>query len=103
MLVRSYAYDVYTQIGIVTLIGLASKNAILIVEYARLRHESGLSIVKSALAAAQHWANDFERKKYLGELPHADAGQEVTCGEFVEMWIGLKTIDIELRDTLRGH
>jgi len=23
--------------------------------------------------------------------------------EFVEMWIGLKTIDIELRDTLRGH
>ena len=36
-----------------TLIGLASKNAILIVEYARLRHESGRSIVKAALAAAQ--------------------------------------------------
>ena len=51
--VRSYAYDVYTQIGIVTLIGLASKNAILIVEYARLRHESGMSIAKSALAAAE--------------------------------------------------
>src|SRR5437763_9652655 len=29
VMVRSYAYDVYTQIGIVTLIGLASKNAIL--------------------------------------------------------------------------
>jgi hydrophobe/amphiphile efflux-1 (HAE1) family protein/NodT family efflux transporter outer membrane factor (OMF) lipoprotein len=50
---RSYAYDVYTQIGIVTLIGLASKNAILIVEYARLRHESGMSVVQSALAAAR--------------------------------------------------
>jgi len=50
---RGYDYDVYTQIGIVTLIGLASKNAILIVEYARLRHESGLSIVKSALAAGR--------------------------------------------------
>jgi multidrug efflux pump len=50
---RSYAYDVYTQIGIVTLIGLASKNAILIVEYARLRHESGMSVVHSALAAAR--------------------------------------------------
>src|SRR5437773_454775 len=53
VLLRAYAYDVYTQIGIVTLIGLASKNAILIVEYARLRHESGRSIVKAALAAAQ--------------------------------------------------
>jgi hydrophobe/amphiphile efflux-1 (HAE1) family protein len=53
VLVRSYAYDVYTQIGIVTLIGLASKNAILIVEYARQRHESGMSIVKAALAAAR--------------------------------------------------
>ena len=51
--VRAYAYDVYTQIGIVTLIGLASKNAILIVEYARQRRESGMSIVQSALAAAQ--------------------------------------------------
>jgi multidrug efflux pump len=53
VMVRSYAYDVYTQIGIVTLIGLASKNAILIVEYARLQHESGKSVVQSALTAAQ--------------------------------------------------
>jgi hydrophobe/amphiphile efflux-1 (HAE1) family protein len=53
VVLRGYDYDVYTQIGIVTLIGLASKNAILIVEYARLRHESGLSIVKSALAAGR--------------------------------------------------
>jgi hydrophobe/amphiphile efflux-1 (HAE1) family protein len=53
VLVRSYDYDVYTQIGIVTLIGLASKNAILIVEYARLRHESGMSVVRAALAAAR--------------------------------------------------
>ncbi len=53
VLIRAYDYDVYTQIGIVTLIGLASKNAILIVEYARLRHESGMSVVKAALAAAQ--------------------------------------------------
>jgi len=53
ILFRGYAYDVYTQIGIVTLIGLASKNAILIVEFAKLRREAGKSIVESALEAAR--------------------------------------------------
>jgi multidrug efflux pump subunit AcrB len=49
---RSYAYDVYTQIGIVTLIGLSAKNAILIVEYAKLRREEGMSIYDAAMEAA---------------------------------------------------
>ncbi len=49
---RSYDYDIYTQIGIVTLIGLAAKNAILIVEYARLRREEGLTIENAAIEAA---------------------------------------------------
>ena len=50
---RKYDYDVYTQIGIVTLIGLAAKNAILIVEMAKLRHEEGKPIREAALEAAQ--------------------------------------------------
>lgn len=50
---RSFPYDIYTQIGIVTLIGLAAKNAILIVEYARMRREQGRSIDDAALDAAQ--------------------------------------------------
>jgi hydrophobe/amphiphile efflux-1 (HAE1) family protein len=51
---RSYPYDIYTQIGIVTLIGLSAKNAILIVEFARSEHEEhGLSIRDAAMEAAR--------------------------------------------------
>jgi hydrophobe/amphiphile efflux-1 (HAE1) family protein len=51
--VRGYPYDIYTQIGIVTLIGLAAKNAILIVEFARERHAGGLSARDAAMEAAR--------------------------------------------------
>jgi hydrophobe/amphiphile efflux-1 (HAE1) family protein len=49
---RSYAYDIYTQIGIVTLIGLAAKNAILIVEFAKESHAHGKSVAEAAMEAA---------------------------------------------------
>jgi HAE1 family hydrophobic/amphiphilic exporter-1/multidrug efflux pump len=45
--------DVYFQIGLVTLLGLAAKNAILIVEYAVLKHEEGLSPSAAAIEAAR--------------------------------------------------
>ena len=53
LLVRDTDNNVYTQIGIVLLIGLASKNAILIVEFARAEREQGKSILEAAIGAAR--------------------------------------------------
>src|SRR5258707_12491280 len=45
--------DVYFQIGLVTLLGLAAKNAILIVEFALLKTQEGLSISAASVEAAR--------------------------------------------------
>ncbi|MGG6266038.1 efflux RND transporter permease subunit [Leptolyngbya sp. AN03gr2] len=51
--IRGFPNDVYCQIGLVMLIGLASKNAILIVEFANQLREEGESIREAAIHAAQ--------------------------------------------------
>ena len=50
---RGMTNDVYFQIGLVTLLGLAAKNAILIVEFAIMKKEEGYSSVAAALEAAR--------------------------------------------------
>jgi HAE1 family hydrophobic/amphiphilic exporter-1 len=53
LLCRQMVNNVYAQIGLVMLIGLAAKNAILIVEFARLEYEKGRPLIEAALTGAR--------------------------------------------------
>ena len=50
---RGFANDVYCQVGLVMLVGLAAKNAILIVEFAEQLRDRGMSVAEAALEAAR--------------------------------------------------
>ncbi len=50
---ESYVNNVFAQIGLVMLIGLAAKNAILIVEFAKIEYDKGKSALEAALEAAR--------------------------------------------------
>ncbi len=53
LLLRGLDNNVYTQIGLVLLVGLATKNAILIVEFAKEKYEEGLSAEDAAIEASR--------------------------------------------------
>jgi HAE1 family hydrophobic/amphiphilic exporter-1 len=53
LMVGKYENNIYAKIGLVMLIGLAAKNAILIVEFAKMKYEQGLGLVEAALAGAK--------------------------------------------------
>ena len=51
-MLRAYSNDVYFQVGLITIIGLSAKNAILIIEFAKDLQAQGKGVIEAALAAA---------------------------------------------------
>jgi hydrophobe/amphiphile efflux-1 (HAE1) family protein len=71
---RGMANDIYAQIGLVMLIGLAAKNAILIVEFAKLEYERGKPLVDAAIEGARLRLRPILMTSFafvLGSLPLA--------------------------------
>ncbi|HAJ61270.1 MAG TPA: hydrophobe/amphiphile efflux-1 family RND transporter [Cyanobacteria bacterium UBA8543] len=105
---RGFPNDVYCQIGLVMLIGLASKNAILIVEFANQLREEGLSITKAAIEASQQRLRPILMTAFstlLGIFPLAIAtgagagsrqslGTAVFGGMFVATFLSLFVVPI---------
>ncbi|WP_212511383.1 efflux RND transporter permease subunit [Acinetobacter seifertii] len=53
IMLRGMPNDIFFKIGLITIIGLSAKNAILIVEFAKMLKEEGMSLIEAAVAAAK--------------------------------------------------
>jgi HAE1 family hydrophobic/amphiphilic exporter-1 len=115
---RGLTNDIYCQVGLVMLIGLAAKNAILIVEFAEQLRERGLSVVDAAIEAARIRLRPILMTSLafiLGVLPlvvatgagqvaRRSVGTTVAGGMFISTFLNLLFIPVlyVVVQTLRG-
>ncbi len=116
---RGFANDVYCQVGLVMLVGLAAKNAILIVEFAEQLRDRGMTVVDAAIEAARIRLRPILMTSLafiLGVLPlvvatgagqvaRQSVGTAVAGGMFVSTFLNLLFIPVlyVVVQTLRGR
>ena len=86
MMARSFSNDMYCQIGIVLMIAMAAKNAILVVEFARAERAKGLSLAQAAINAAHERFRPIMMTSIafiLGMAPLASAAGAGAAGQQV--------------------
>jgi HAE1 family hydrophobic/amphiphilic exporter-1 len=104
----SYENNVFAQIGLIMLIGLAAKNAILIVEFAKMKREEGMEIVAAALEGAKLRLRPILMTAFafiLGVVPLLTAsgagaearkvmGMAVFCGMSIATFLGICLVPV---------
>ena len=107
-LARGLSNDVFLQVGLLTIIGLSAKNAILIIEFAKMNYDGGMDLISSALAAARQRLRPILMTSLafmLGVLPLAITtgagsggqnaiGTSVIGGTFTATFIGILFIPL---------
>ncbi len=101
MLARGFELNVYAQIGLVMLIGLAAKNAILIIEFAKMKREEGVEILEAAVQGSKLRLRPILMTSFafiLGCVPlmlatGSGAASRSTMGTGVVYGMGISTVE----------
>ena len=100
LLLRNFEMNVYAQVGLVMLIGLAAKNAILIVEFAKMKRDEGMPTLEAALQGAKLRLRPILMTSFafiLGCVPlmlasGSGAASRSTMGTGVVFGMGISTV-----------